>query len=148
MSPIAWGSKGRILKWCPKVKKQYLWQGIRLETSTFAPLLCLLDIWLVERWRGHGSIEQVRFSSPPHPSFETNEILESPEQRQQHKITSVEDPRGELTAQLEELLNTLSNKFAGVSSEIFAKMDEMSRRLDNIEAQLSTQPQDNQGGSK
>ncbi|EHA55328.1 hypothetical protein MCOR27_004754 [Pyricularia oryzae] len=62
--------------------------------------------------------------------------------------TSVEDPRGELTAQLEELLNTLSNKFAGVSSEIFAKMDEMSRRLDNIEAQLSTQPQDNQGGSK
>ncbi|TLS27884.1 hypothetical protein PpBr36_01595 [Pyricularia pennisetigena] len=62
--------------------------------------------------------------------------------------TSVEDPRGELTAQLEELLNTLSNKFAGVSSEIFAKMDEMSRRLDNIEAQLSTQPQDNQGSSK
>ncbi|KAK4127823.1 hypothetical protein N657DRAFT_612870 [Parathielavia appendiculata] len=47
-----------------------------------------------------------------------------------------EDARGELTAQLEDLLNTLSNKFAGVSSEIFAKMDEMSRRLDNLEAQL------------
>ncbi|KAK4103925.1 hypothetical protein N658DRAFT_521758 [Parathielavia hyrcaniae] len=47
-----------------------------------------------------------------------------------------DDARGELTAQLEDLLNTLSNKFAGVSSEIFAKMDEMSRRLDNLEAQL------------
>jgi len=51
--------------------------------------------------------------------------------------TSADDTRGELTAQLDELLNTLSNKFAGVSSEIFAKMDEMSRRLDNLEAQLA-----------
>lgn len=34
---------------------------------------------------------------------------------------SMDDARGELTAQLEELLNSLSNKFAGVSSEIFAK---------------------------
>jgi heat shock factor-binding protein 1 len=31
------------------------------------------------------------------------------------------DAHGELTAQLEDLLNSLSNKFAGVSSEIFAK---------------------------
>jgi len=75
--------------------------------------------------------------------------------------TSNDDARGELTAQLDELLNTLSNKFAGVSSEIFAKskseesyrsarhlsegvetdtppaVDEMSRRLDNLEAQLA-----------
>ncbi|KAH7033110.1 heat shock factor binding protein 1-domain-containing protein [Microdochium trichocladiopsis] len=42
----------------------------------------------------------------------------------------------ELTAVVEDLLNSLSNKFAGVSSEIFAKMDEMSRRLDNLEAAL------------
>ena len=35
--------------------------------------------------------------------------------------TNNDDARGELTAQLEDLLNTLSNKFAGVSSEIFAK---------------------------
>ncbi|KAK0728112.1 heat shock factor binding protein 1-domain-containing protein, partial [Lasiosphaeria miniovina] len=47
-----------------------------------------------------------------------------------------DDARSDLTAQVEDLLNTLSNKFAGVSSEIFAKMDEMSRRLDNLEAQL------------
>jgi len=42
----------------------------------------------------------------------------------------------ELSAVVDELLNSLSNKFAGVSSEIFAKMDEMSRRLDNLEATL------------
>ncbi|KAI0430800.1 heat shock factor binding protein 1-domain-containing protein [Xylaria sp. FL1042] len=42
----------------------------------------------------------------------------------------------ELTTVVEELLNSLSNKFTTVSSEIFAKMDEMSRRLDNLEAAL------------
>ncbi|KAK1989342.1 heat shock factor binding protein 1 [Colletotrichum cereale] len=47
-----------------------------------------------------------------------------------------EDPKTDVNAAVEELLNTISNKFAGVSSEIFAKMDEMSRRLDNLEAAL------------
>lgn len=72
----------------------------------------------------------------------------------------------DVNAAVEELLNTLSNKFAGISSEIFAKsksgilphmlsqhqvvetsvskthvltrslVDEMSRRLDNLEAAL------------
>ncbi|RYP65390.1 hypothetical protein DL771_008335 [Monosporascus sp. 5C6A] len=42
----------------------------------------------------------------------------------------------ELTIVVEDLLNSLSSKFAGVSSEIFAKMDEMSKRLDNLEAAL------------
>ncbi|KAM0335809.1 hypothetical protein ACHAQA_000859 [Verticillium albo-atrum] len=45
---------------------------------------------------------------------------------------------GDVNAAVEELLNTISNKFAGISSEIFAKMDEMSRRLDNLEAALLT----------
>ncbi|KAK3905311.1 heat shock factor-binding protein 1 [Staphylotrichum tortipilum] len=57
-----------------------------------------------------------------------------------------EDARGELTAQIDDLLNTLSNKFAGVSSEIFAKMDEMSRRLDNLEAKLKD-AEDKKSGS-
>ncbi|KAL2119359.1 hypothetical protein VTJ04DRAFT_6319 [Mycothermus thermophilus] len=56
-----------------------------------------------------------------------------------------EDARNELAAQLDDLLNTLSNKFAGVSSEIFAKMDEMSRRLDNLEAQLRANAEKNNG---
>lgn len=51
---------------------------------------------------------------------------------------SSDDARADLTAQLDDLLNTVSNKFAGVSSEIFAKMDEMSRRLDNLEAALKS----------
>lgn len=34
-----------------------------------------------------------------------------------------EDSRQELTAQIDDLLNTLSNKFSGVSSEIFAKSE-------------------------
>ncbi|KAK6954714.1 hypothetical protein Daesc_004682 [Daldinia eschscholtzii] len=42
----------------------------------------------------------------------------------------------ELTTVVEELLNSLSSKFDGVSSEIFAKMDDMARRLDNLEASL------------
>ncbi|KAH6845470.1 heat shock factor binding protein 1 [Chaetomium sp. MPI-CAGE-AT-0009] len=56
-----------------------------------------------------------------------------------------EEARAELTAQVEDLLHTLSNKFASVSSEIFAKMDEMSRRLDNLESQLSANKNKNSG---
>ncbi|UKZ93999.1 uncharacterized protein TrAFT101_008894 [Trichoderma asperellum] len=46
------------------------------------------------------------------------------------------DVTGAVEAAVEDLLNTLSNKLSGVSSEIFAKMDEMSRRLDSLEAAL------------
>ncbi|ROW06178.1 hypothetical protein VMCG_04534 [Cytospora schulzeri] len=58
-----------------------------------------------------------------------------------------DDARADLTQQLDELLNTLSNKFAGVSSEIFAKMDEMSRRIDTLEAALIAN-NDRESGSK
>ncbi|KAK1766196.1 hypothetical protein QBC33DRAFT_542136 [Phialemonium atrogriseum] len=58
-----------------------------------------------------------------------------------------DDARAELTAQIEDLLNTLSNKFSGVSSEIFAKMDEMSRRLDNLESQLKANNDGSAGGN-
>ncbi|KAI5917565.1 heat shock factor binding protein 1-domain-containing protein [Camillea tinctor] len=53
----------------------------------------------------------------------------------------------ELTVVVEELLNSLSNKFAGVSSEIFAKMDEMSRRLDNLEAALQANQENGSNSS-
>ncbi|KAI0833039.1 heat shock factor binding protein 1-domain-containing protein [Hypoxylon sp. FL0890] len=56
-----------------------------------------------------------------------------PEEPQQNAGDKSAD---ELTAVVEDLLNTLSNKFSGVSAEIFAKMDEMSRRLDTLEAAL------------
>ncbi|TQS31961.1 hypothetical protein Golomagni_07742 [Golovinomyces magnicellulatus] len=34
---------------------------------------------------------------------------------------TTEDPRGDVAAAVEDLVNSLSNRFAGVSSEIFAK---------------------------
>lgn len=49
-----------------------------------------------------------------HPPPSISHLSDRPQQTN-------DDARGELTAQLEDLLNTLSNKFAGVSSEIFAK---------------------------
>ncbi|KAI9875872.1 MAG: hypothetical protein M1830_007862 [Pleopsidium flavum] len=53
----------------------------------------------------------------------------------QHE-SAPEDAPAELTAVVDELLNGLSTKFSAVSTEIFAKMDDMSRRLDNLEANI------------
>jgi len=39
----------------------------------------------------------------------------------------------ELIAEVDNLVNTLSNKLAGLSSELFARMDDMARRMDNLE---------------
>ncbi|KAI9149195.1 hypothetical protein HJFPF1_11244 [Paramyrothecium foliicola] len=60
----------------------------------------------------------------------------NPESSNTSQTETSEDRGADVTAAVEELLNSLSNKFAGVSSEIFAKMDEMSRRLDSLEAAL------------
>jgi len=51
--------------------------------------------------------------------------------------TDVDAP-SELTAVVDELLNSLTVKFSSVSTEILAKMDEMSRRLDNLETTLQS----------
>ncbi|KAK7403299.1 hypothetical protein QQX98_010924 [Neonectria punicea] len=59
-----------------------------------------------------------------------------------------DETRADVTAAVEDLLNSLSNKFAGVSSEIFAKMDEMSRRLDNLEASLQENKAKDGGSSQ
>lgn len=75
-------------------------------------------------------------SNEPQPDPTANSKTENPS----------DDARADVTAAVEELLNSLSNKFAGVSSEIFAKMDEMSRRLDNLEAALQ-ESKANDGGS-
>ncbi|OIW29630.1 hypothetical protein CONLIGDRAFT_631710 [Coniochaeta ligniaria NRRL 30616] len=63
------------------------------------------------------------------------------------EASTSDDPKQELAAQIDELLNTLSNKFSGVSSEIFAKMDEMSRRLDNLENQLKANTENSSGST-
>ncbi|KAL2011530.1 hypothetical protein VTN00DRAFT_4248 [Thermoascus crustaceus] len=43
----------------------------------------------------------------------------------------------ELAAAVDDLLVQLQKKFDGVSSEIFGKLDDMARRLDELEASLS-----------
>ncbi|MCJ1363608.1 hypothetical protein MMC16_002715 [Acarospora aff. strigata] len=47
-----------------------------------------------------------------------------------------EDAPAELSVVVDELLDGLSAKFSTVSAEIFARMDDMSRRLDNLEATI------------
>ncbi|ORY19524.1 heat shock factor binding protein 1-domain-containing protein [Clohesyomyces aquaticus] len=42
----------------------------------------------------------------------------------------------ELTAVVDELLGQLNQKFSTISSELLSKMDDMSRRLDNLEATI------------
>ncbi|KAI0541026.1 heat shock factor binding protein 1-domain-containing protein [Xylaria digitata] len=56
--------------------------------------------------------------------------------KQENPTKNAGNSSDELTTVVEELLNSLSNKFTTVSSEIFTKMDEMSRRLDSLEAAL------------
>ncbi|KAF2196256.1 hypothetical protein GQ43DRAFT_476490 [Delitschia confertaspora ATCC 74209] len=53
----------------------------------------------------------------------------------------------ELTAVVEELLGQLSTKFSSVSSELLSKMDDMSRRLDNLEATIQANEGSKPSGS-
>lgn len=46
------------------------------------------------------------------------------------------DPTTELSREIDELLNKLTDKFSSVSTELFAKMDEMATRLDALESSL------------
>ncbi|PBP27839.1 heat shock factor-binding protein [Diplocarpon rosae] len=79
----------------------------------------------------------------------SNNSASSPTENRNNNRNSTIDATApaELSAVVDELLNSLSNKFAGVSSEIFAKMDEMSRRLDNLEATLQNSNEGRDGNS-
>ncbi|KAF2251996.1 hypothetical protein BU26DRAFT_516713 [Trematosphaeria pertusa] len=46
------------------------------------------------------------------------------------------DSSGELAQVVDDLLTQLNNKFSSVSSELLAKMDDMSRRIDNLESTI------------
>ncbi|KAI6790321.1 hypothetical protein KC367_g4511 [Hortaea werneckii] len=65
-----------------------------------------------------------------------------------------EEPSGtapsELVTVVDDLLAQLQTKFSNVSAELVGKLDEMSRRLDNLEAtiQASNAPQADEGESK
>ncbi|KAL8914240.1 MAG: hypothetical protein Q9171_001111 [Xanthocarpia ochracea] len=53
-----------------------------------------------------------------------------------HPATDVNDAPNELIKAVDELLDNLSSKFSKVSTEVFAKMDEMAQRLDELEASI------------
>ncbi|KAI4757941.1 hypothetical protein E4T52_09894 [Aureobasidium sp. EXF-3400] len=45
-------------------------------------------------------------------------------------------PSEDLATVVDDLLSQLSTKFTNISSDLLTKMDEMSRRLDNLEASI------------
>ncbi|KAF2027459.1 hypothetical protein EK21DRAFT_71799 [Setomelanomma holmii] len=51
-------------------------------------------------------------------------------------LNSTAEGSGELAAVVDDLLNQLNTKFSTISSELLSKMDDMSRRLDNLEATI------------
>jgi len=53
--------------------------------------------------------------------------------------TTINPETAELTAAVDDLLSTLRSKFSVATSGMLAKMDDMSRRLDNLEAVLRVQ---------
>ncbi|KAJ5122271.1 hypothetical protein N7448_003403 [Penicillium atrosanguineum] len=52
--------------------------------------------------------------------------------------TQNSDAQGQLTAAVDELLDQLQSKFDNVSKEVFGKLDDMTRRLDELEASLTS----------
>ncbi|KAK0362941.1 hypothetical protein LTR91_010094 [Friedmanniomyces endolithicus] len=50
--------------------------------------------------------------------------------------TASDTAPSDLVAVVDDLLNQLSSKFSNLSGELIGKMDEMSRRLDNLEATI------------
>ncbi|KAI9798259.1 MAG: hypothetical protein M1825_005392 [Sarcosagium campestre] len=65
-------------------------------------------------------------------SSDTGEAKDAPKET----ITVSEEAPEELTAVVDDLLNSLTTQFSNVSSDIFDKMDDMSRRLDALEDYL------------
>ncbi|KAJ5327331.1 hypothetical protein N7541_009857 [Penicillium brevicompactum] len=45
--------------------------------------------------------------------------------------------QGQLNAAVDDLLNELQSKFENVSTELFGKLDDMTKRLDDLEASLA-----------
>ncbi|KAJ4333508.1 hypothetical protein N0V87_007533 [Didymella glomerata] len=56
--------------------------------------------------------------------------------RQTPGLNTNTDSSAELAAVVDDLLNQLNTKFTTISSDLLSKMDDMSRRLDNLEAQI------------
>ncbi|KAF1822335.1 uncharacterized protein K489DRAFT_410654 [Dissoconium aciculare CBS 342.82] len=64
------------------------------------------------------------------------------------KKSAVPDDTSELVGLIDDLLNNLSKKFDGVSTEILSKMDEMSKRIEALEASILASNTDENGSHK
>ncbi|GCB21967.1 hypothetical protein AAWM_04852 [Aspergillus awamori] len=51
--------------------------------------------------------------------------------------TQNSDAQGQFSAAVDDLLDQLQHKFDGVSREMFGKLDDMARRLDELEASFT-----------
>ncbi|PGH02282.1 hypothetical protein GX51_04722 [Blastomyces parvus] len=61
----------------------------------------------------------------------------------QAATTAGDESSNQLVQAVDELLDQLQNKFDKVSTEIFGKLDDMARRLDQLEAVLASSPEAN-----
>ncbi|QSS55294.1 hypothetical protein I7I53_03142 [Histoplasma capsulatum var. duboisii H88] len=61
----------------------------------------------------------------------------------QEATTTGDESSNQLAQAVDELLDQLQNKFDKVSTEIFGKLDDMARRLDQLEAALASSPETN-----
>ncbi|RMZ71355.1 heat shock factor binding 1 [Pyrenophora seminiperda CCB06] len=71
------------------------------------------------------------------PTHITNPSARATKGHEQSVHSNNAEGSGELTAVVDDLLNQLNNKFTSISSELLSKMDDMSRRLDNLEATMA-----------
>ncbi|TKA73530.1 hypothetical protein B0A49_04459 [Cryomyces minteri] len=70
-------------------------------------------------------------------------------QDQEQDMLTADAAPSELAIVVDELLNQLSSKFSNISQELISKMDEMSRRLDGLEATIQASGSarsENEGG--
>ncbi|KLJ09531.1 hypothetical protein EMPG_15057 [Blastomyces silverae] len=61
----------------------------------------------------------------------------------QAATTAGDESSSQLVQAVDELLDQLQDKFDKVSTEIFGKLDDMARRLDQLEATLASAPEAN-----
>ncbi|KAH8696204.1 heat shock factor binding protein 1-domain-containing protein [Talaromyces proteolyticus] len=62
----------------------------------------------------------------------------APQHLQSQTPSSENSTAPELAAAVDELLDQLQHKFDNVSTEIYGKLDDMARRLDELETSLNT----------
>ncbi|OAX79824.1 hypothetical protein ACJ72_05856 [Emergomyces africanus] len=61
----------------------------------------------------------------------------------QEATTAGHESSTQLAQAVDELLDQLQNKFDKVSTEVIGKLDDMARRLDQLEASLASSPEAN-----